>query len=465
VRPDRHPDHGVAARSYDSVVPSSSADRRPSDHATGLEVRPFRGVTYASADPAHLARVTSPAYDLVTPEGRDRLAGADPHNIVRLILPQTERSAAQVPVPAAGDAPPWATHAARTLRAWQDEGVLVRDDAAALWAYELQPSGGEAATVGWLAAVGIPGPGSSAVLPHEDTFPLAVEGRRALLAATRTDLEPIVLAHDPDPVVAALTARALQAAPTLELHDDDGVLHRLWRVTDPTVIADLTEALGRTGAVIADGHHRFAAARAHQRTDPDCAGCDAVLALLTPMGPGGLRVAAIHRVLPDLELDDATRAASAGFTVTEVPLSGMPADPTALTAAVRAWLDDPDGSGYLISDGVRLIHLDGASPAVLARVPAEAPDAWRRLDVVLAHTGLIEGLWGRPDRAENVLIAHTVAEALRLAAERSGVALLLRPPSPADVAAVARAGARMPRKSTLFVPKPRTGLVLRPLAD
>jgi hypothetical protein len=31
------------------------------------------------------------------------------------------------------------------------------------------------------------------------------------------------------------------------------------------------------------------------------------------------------------------------------------------------------------------------------------------------------------------------------------------------VADVARAGARMPRKSTLFVPKPRTGLVLRPL--
>ena len=54
---------------------------------------------------------------------------------------------------------------------------------------------------------------------------------------------------------------------------------------------------------------------------------------------------------------------------------------------------------------------------------------------------------------------------MRTAAERGGVALLLRAPSPADVAAVARAGARMPRKSTLFVPKPRTGLVLRPLAD
>jgi acetaldehyde dehydrogenase (acetylating) len=102
---------------------------------------------------------------------------------------------------------------------------------------------------------------------------------------------------------------------------------------------------------------------------------------------------------------------------------------------------------------------------VLARVPPEAPPAWRRLDVVLAHHGLLAALWQRGDDPESVLIAHTAEDAVRTAAERGGVALLLRAPSPADVAAVARAGARMPRKSTLFVPKPRTGLVLRPLAD
>ena len=101
----------------------------------------------------------------------------------------------------------------------------------------------------------------------------------------------------------------------------------------------------------------------------------------------------------------------------------------------------------------------GLSAALLAELVL-----WRRLDVVLAHHGLLAQLWNRPDDQESILIAHGVEEALTLAAERRGVALLLRAPSPADVAAVARAGARMPRKSTLFVPKPRTGLVLRPLA-
>jgi uncharacterized protein (DUF1015 family) len=422
-------------------------------------VRPFRALTYRRQDPGHLARVSSPAYDLVTPAGRERLAGADPHNIVRLILPVADPGAHGTGAVPAGQA----EQAAATLRDWQRDGVLDRDAEPALWLYEMTPADGAPATLGWLGAVALPPPGSSAVLPHEDTYPVAVEGRRALLAATGTDLEPIVLAHDPDPEVARLTEALRQDGPTLEVTDTDGVLHRLWRVTDGAALTRLTEALRTTGAVIADGHHRFAAARANHAADSGLPGSDAVLALVTPMGPGGLRVAPIHRVLPDLDLDTALHSAAAGFTVSEVPLPG--AGPDAVRAAVHDWLATTDASGFLLTDGQRLVRLSDPSDAVLAGVPPEAPPAWRGLDVVLAHHGLFASLWHRGDDPASVVIAHGVDEAVRTAADRAGVALLLRAPSPADVAAVARAGARMPRKSTLFVPKPRTGLVLRPLGD
>jgi uncharacterized protein (DUF1015 family) len=425
--------------------------------ASGLEVRPFRALTYRRRDPGHLARVSSPAYDLVTPAGRDRLAGADPHNVVRLILPRCTSGEGGT---ADGDP---ARLAAAMLAGWQEEGVLDRDAQPALWLYELQPSDGAPATVGWLGAVALPPTGSAAVLPHEDTYPGAVEDRRALLAATGTDLEPIVLAHDPEPTVAELTAVARQGHPTLELQDSDGVGHRLWRVTDPPLLARVTAALRRTCAVIADGHHRFAAARANSRTEPPPEGSDAVLALITPMGTGGLRVAPIHRVVPDLSLDTALTAARQGFRVTAMPAGD--GEQAAVVAAIHRWLETADDSGFLVTDGHQLYQLTDPSEAVLAAVPSEAPPAWRRLDVVLAHHGLLAALWQRADDPESVLIAHTAEDAVRTAAERGGVALLLRAPSPADVAAVARAGARMPRKSTLFVPKPRTGLVLRPLAD
>ncbi|MCW2637627.1 MAG: hypothetical protein JWQ99_3994 [Blastococcus sp.] len=441
------------------VVLSRSADSHLSGAATGLEVRPFRALTYRQREPEHLARVSSPAYDLVTPAGRDRLADADPHNIVRLILPRVDSPAG---TSSGGGVLPSAQHAAVALRQWEAEGVLDRDDSQALWLYELTPADGAPATLGWLGAVALPTAGSAAVLPHEDTYAPAVEGRRALLAATETDLEPIVLAHDPEPTVARLTRTARQGQPTLELQDTDGVRHRLWRVTDPEVLTELSRALHRTGAVIADGHHRFAAAVAHARMEPDTVGADAVLALVTPMGPGGLRVDPIHRVVPDLALADAAAAAGRGFRVTELPL---PAQAAALEVAVREWLAADDEVGFLITDGSRLIALTEPSTEARSAVPHEAPSAWRGLDVVLAHHGLLAHLWSRSDDPASVHIAHSIPEALRTARERSGVALLLRAPSPADVAAVARAGARMPRKSTLFVPKPRTGLVMRPLGD
>lgn len=434
-------------------MPETSS--RSSASATGLDVRPFRALTYRQRDPEHLARVSSPAYDLVTPAGRERLAGADPHNVVRLILPLADSGS----LATGGSAGTSAELAARTLRSWEEQGVLVRDAEPGMWLYELRPAGPGAPTAGWLGAVALPPAGSTAVLPHEDTYPVAVEGRRALLAATATDLEPIVLAHDPEPEVGALTDEVRAAEPTLTVRDADGVEHRLWRVTDPGTLARLTGALHRTEAVIADGHHRFAAARANQRSVPSRAGSDRVLALLTPMGPGGLRVDPIHRVVPDLALDAAVRGASSGFTVTDLPT--VPDLPT----TVAAWAGDPAGNGFLLTDGRRLVHLSAPSPEVRAAVPTEAPAAWRNLDVVLAHHGLLDRLWHRSDDPDSVLIAHSLEESLRLAAERAGVALLLRAPSPSDVAAVARAGARMPRKSTLFVPKPRTGLVLRPLAD
>ena len=425
-------------------------------------MRPFRALTYRQHDPEHLARVSSPAYDLVTPDGRERLAAADPYNIVRLILPRGDGEGVTDAADTPGGAPaqPSADLAAAMLRRWTDEGVLEADDVPALWLYELSPAGGLPATVGWLGAVALPEAGSAAVLPHEDTYAPAVEGRRALLAATLTDLEPIVLAHDPDPALPVLVERARSGAPTLQVADDDGVQHRLWRLTDPGLVEDVRAALSRTRAVIADGHHRFAAAQAHHRSAPGTTGADAVLALVTSSGPGGLRVEAIHRVLPDLSLDDALRAVRSAFAeVVGVPADGLE---DAVDAA-RGWLTAAPPGSFVIGAGARLVGLRRPTGELAGAVPTEAPPAWRGLDVVLAHHGLIDEVWNLPDEPESVVIAHDVATALRTAAERGGTALLLRPPSPGDVAAVARAGARMPRKSTLFVPKPRTGLVLRPL--
>src|SRR6478672_10720442 len=91
----------------------------------GLELTPFRGLRYDPDRVGSLAAVTSPPYDVVVrPDGLHHLESADPHNIVRLILPQ------------AGTAAERHRQAADTLKRWLAEGVLAPDPVPALYVYE-----------------------------------------------------------------------------------------------------------------------------------------------------------------------------------------------------------------------------------------------------------------------------------------------------------------------------------------
>jgi uncharacterized protein (DUF1015 family) len=60
-----------------------------------------------------------------------------------------------------------------------------------------------------------------------------------------------------------------------------------------------------------------------------------------------------------------------------------------------------------------------------------------------------------------LIVHHDPLEAVRQARDASGTAILLKPLPADDVLAVAAQGEKVPRKSTSFGPKPRTGLVLR----
>ena len=125
-------------------------------------------------------------------------------------------------------------------------------------------------------------------------------------------------------------------------------------------------------------------------------------------------------MLPDLRLDAAVTGAEAGFQLRDLPGT----TPAAVVDSIHRWLGTPDETGFLLTDGRRLVQLTEPADAVRAAIPAEAPSAWRGLDVVLAHHGLLAHLLHRGDDPASVLVAHSVEEAVRTAAERSGVALL-----------------------------------------
>ena len=428
----------------DNASPTSSIPR-----PTGLVLAPFRGLRYDDTR-VDLAAVLAPPYDVIDDAERDALEQRSPHNVVRITLPHA-------------DGGPEAAYAAarKTLAAWRGEGVLAADAQPALYVYEERAEGH--VQRGLVGALGLTPAEDGIVLPHENTMAGPVADRLALMNATEADLEPIFLVYDGGGVASRLVAEADEEAPAVTVTTPDGITHRLWAVTDPDVLAEVAADLASRRAVIADGHHRYATFLRYQ-ADRHAAGdgegpWDLGLAFLVDGSAFGPQVHAIHRVVPGLAAADAAARANGPFTVCEV--SGSVED--GLDALAKAGVD---GTAFLVTDGTSSWLLSEPDAGRLAAaLPADRSAAFRRLDVTVAHLFLIREVWGLEDREDVVDYRHDVPAALEAAQASGGCALLLNPTPVADVAAVAAAGERMPRKSTLFVPKPATGLLIRTFED
>jgi uncharacterized protein (DUF1015 family) len=425
----------------------------PNDHSAsgvprpdGLVLAPFRALRY---DPGvvDVGSVLAPPYDVIDATERDALEARDAHNVVRLTLPR-------------GGDDGYAA-AAETMAAWRTEGVLVPDQTPAVYVYEQRTADGHVQR-GLVGALGLSPPEDGIVLPHENTMSGTVADRLALMVTTESDLEMIFVVYDGGGPASRLVAEADRMPPLSDVADPAGVRHRVWSVTDPATLAELAADLHDRRVVIADGHHRYATFQAYQ-AQRHAAGdgpgpWDLGLAFLVDGSVFGPQVHAIHRAVPGLDATTAVQRAAAGFTVTD--LDSVDVAPEVLAAAGER------GTAFVVSDGKQAWLLsDPDRLAVEAALPADRSAAWRALDVAVAHRFLIATLWQVEDTEEAVEFHHDVASALRSAQDSGGTALLLNPTPVAAVAEVAAAGDRMPRKSTLFVPKPATGLLIRAFAD
>jgi uncharacterized protein (DUF1015 family) len=409
----------------------------------GLSLAPFRGLR-PQADGERLGNLLCPPYDVIDAVARAELLQRDPDNAVAVILPD--------PTPEG-----YAGAAAR-LGKWVDDGLYAVDAQPALYVYEL--SSGPHATRGLLGAVELRPAEDGVILPHENTMAGPVADRLELMTATGTDLEPIYLVYEGGGAASQLLRTVDEQAPLAATTTPDGIRHRLWAVIDPDALAAVAADLGTRRALIADGHHRYATYQERQRRQRSTAGAgpwDRGLALVVDSSEYGPQVHAIHRVVAGLDLEAAVSGLSGWAKVT--PFVGTP-------EAALAAIESLPAFAAVLTDGAESYLVEDADGA-LARAASDPRDvpALAALDVTVMHRGLVERVWQLDDDVDTVGYAHTVADALRDAHARSGVAVLLRPTPVEAVAAVAAAGARMPRKSTLFTPKPASGLVMRRLAD
>ncbi len=402
-------------------------ERRP------FTLRPFRGLRFAPDTVGDLGTVVSPPYDVLDAETVRDLEAANRRNIVRLILSRRfER--------------PYLAVRSR-LQKWRDKSYVRADDEEALYLYQYTVDG---TTVrGLIGLAGLRQEAEQVILPHEDVMPGPVDDRVVLMRTTRTNLEPILLVHEGTDRLHSLIDDVAAASPVADFVALDGSRHALWALTDPVALAAMAEELGGTQALIADGHHRYAAYLRLQEElrdpldAPETSPWDYGLALLVDQADYPLHIGPIHRSVGALTMSDLIDvSADRGDEFRSVP------DREAAFATLAEPDQDPACASFVVSDG--------RAWAVL-RTPRTSP-----VDAAVLHEVLLPS-WGVAE--EQVGYHHSLDQALHTTARQPGIVVAVHPPTVAEVIATAARGVRMPRKSTSFAPKPRMGVVMRDLHD
>lgn len=377
-------------------------------------VRPFRATRYAREQ---IDALLSPPYDAADAELIARLRESEPLNSAALDASGTPEEAAAL----------W--------RAWRARGVLVDEAEPAIYLYE-GVGAGATAIRGIFAAipVGAYGP-ATGVFGHERTLDGPRAGRRALLAATRANLSPILLLRSGDAQTFAGAFGQISTGAQLIAGTAPDTSHvRIWRV-DPQGEHGASLMRWAAGAplVIADGHHRYESARELAATG---SGSTHTLGLIVEADTAGPTLHATHRILTGYD----------GATFTAALAQSADVD---FVEAFAALPNELHHNQFAVA-------IKGEITLVTLRTESNIQPITARVEKLLEETLHITPA----DVAAGALRYERQADrAISASQQPNTIALLLPPESMESVSATALASKVMPQKATHFTPKPATGLL------
>lgn len=429
------------------------------------DILPFRALRYDLSKVSAGEVMTQP-YDKITPAMQDKYYENSPYNLVQVILGK----------PQSGDTEQQNTYtrAADLLQKWQAEGVLQQDAEPSLYVYSQvfkvpgDPSGAEAERRGFIALGRVEDYERQVVYRHEQTLSKPKADRLNLLQTTRAHCELIFMVYsDPADEIGKLLYQSGPA--TIEMRDEYGVMHRVWKVSDPATVAAAKAKMADKKLIIADGHHRYETALNYRNqmreqmksSDPE-APYERVMMTFVNMEAPGLVILPTHRVVFGLEDFNIYNKAMQVMKYFDIEDLGNVND-------VQAALNKLREAG---KDRTALLAVTAQNAFLLkARAHAESPSLsglspqQRSLDVVQLHKLILEEIIGM---SEEDIRAQKHLKYIRDAGEAIGevksgnaqVAFLMNPVRMEQVRDIAFAGQVLPQKSTDFYPKMLSGLTI-----
>jgi uncharacterized protein (DUF1015 family) len=441
---------------------------------------PFKALRY---DPTlvNMTDVVTQPYDKITPAMQDAYYEASPYNLIRVILGKHK--------PKDTDAENVYTRAAATLNDWQSEGILKQESEPALYGYSqtYKVPGTEEGRErrGFIALGQLYDYADQVVYRHEQTFPKHKSDRLALFKATRAYCEQIYMLYSDPSFTAEKTIFESGAAPDLEITDEYEVLHRLWKLTDPALIAKVLETMADKKLIIADGHHRYETSTTYMHERATELGIDekaaplistnglaqpafpeqAMMMTFVNMDAPGITILPTHRVafgLIGFHGREFAAKAEPYFTVEEIhitPDGHLPGAPGLLQH-----LNEVPGIAFIAAtrDGDFLLT---PKPEAIAPLLTGLSPRQQQLDVTQLHKVVLEKLLGLNEETirsgSNIRYLREATDALQqVGSGNADVAFLIKPVTLEQMKDISLNLEVMPQKSTDFYPKLLSGLAM-----
>jgi uncharacterized protein (DUF1015 family) len=441
------------------------------------QVHPFRALRY-NAERVAFDRVLTQPYDKISPAQQEKYYAADPHNLIAVEKGRvygTDGPESNVYI-----------RARTALQSWIDQGIVVQDPAPSFYAYTQEytvPGTDQRQTRrGFIGAGKLEEYSARVVFRHEHTLSGPKADRLELLRNTRTHTGQLFMLYSDEQrrVDTILAESEAGGVPATEVHDEYGVVHRLWVVTEPERLAAIQQAMADQKLVIADGHHRYETALNYRNEcraaaghhDPDAPWEFAMMTFVNTRSEG-LTILPTHRLVanvPDFSWITVRRYLEPWFVAAEFPFANEGEKAAArskfLHRLVEVHQQRAIGVYPAVNSPKRAFYvLTLRTGADLSLLLPSVSSLQRELDVVLLHEGILEpalGITPQAVTAENNLTYERDTGAALDAVDRgaSQVVFLLNPCGVEQVMYIATSGEVMPQKSTDFYPKLLSGIAM-----
>jgi uncharacterized protein (DUF1015 family) len=409
-------------------------------------IQPFR----AYRPKAELAaRVASVPYDVVNTAEARHLADGNPYSFLHVCRPEID-------LPEGIDEHEdrvYATGAAN-LKKFIADGILAREASDSLYVYQQRM--GAHVQSGLVALCSVREYEENLIKKHEFTRRDKEDDRTRHVSEQNANAEPVFLTYRAHAEIDAIVDDVTATEPLYDITTPDEIVHIVWRITDPGMIASLIELFRGVDALyIADGHHRTASAVRYAQAclarNPHPTGGEPYESFMAVVFPHNqLKIFDYNRVVKDLH--------------------GLP--PSQFLAKISAKFEislagGPQPSRQPSQPATFGMYLQGRWYTLKARAGSyPADDPIKRLDVSILQDNLLSPLLGIHDprtdkRIDFVGGIRGMDELERRVDEGYAVAFALYPTSLEQLIDVADAGQVMPPKSTWFEPKLRSGLLVR----